>query len=156
MSCSFLEIEEVAGLCDIVEMWLVVEGDVISGHWAMELRFSGATKGLDGVVEIWHEAFDSLIFVLDQALGGCGRDDAMLKIPAKVLDNYGNHMKINDSLQKLVGSGMNTVIIEGVAGCLKHKSFSKGMGEAEDIITDQGSPDIKELLSLLEHEVLHL
>ena len=41
-------------------------------------------------------------------------------------------MKINASLQKLVGSDMNTVIIEGVAGSLKHKSFSKGMGKAED------------------------
>jgi len=51
---------------------------------------------------------------------------------------------------------MNTVIIEGVAGCLKHKSFSEGMGEAEDIVTDQSGPDLKELLSLLEHKVLHL
>lgn len=98
MSCTFLEIEEVTGLGDIVEMWLVVEGDVISGHWAVVLWFFGATEGLDGIVEVWHEAFDSLIFVLDQALGGCGCDEAMLKIPAKVLDNCGDHMKINDSL----------------------------------------------------------
>lgn len=141
---------------DVVEMWLVVEGDVVSGHWAMVLWFFGAAEGLDGIVEVWHEAFDSLVFVLDQAFGGCGCDEAMLKIPAKVLDDCGNHVKINDSLEKLVGSSMNTVIIEGVAGCLKHKSFSKGMGKAEDIVTDQGGPDLKELLSLLEHKVLHL
>lgn len=122
----------------------------------MVLWFSGAAKGLDGVVEVWHEAFDSLILVLDQALGGCGCDEAMLKIPAKVLDDCGNHVKIDGSFQKLVGSSMNTVIIEGVAGCLEHESFSKGMGQAKNIITDQGGPNLKELLSLLEHKVLHL
>ena len=55
-----------------------------------------------------------------------------------------------------MGSSVKTVIIEGVAGCLKHKSFSEGMGKAEDIVTDQGGPDLKELLSLLENKVLHL
>jgi hypothetical protein len=93
-----LEIEEFTGLGNIVEMWLVVKGDVISSHWTMVLCLFGATKGFDGIVEERHEAFDSLIFVLIQALGSCGCDETMLKIPAKVLQNYGNHMKINDSL----------------------------------------------------------
>jgi len=59
-----------------------------------------------------------------------------LKIPAKVFDDCGNHMKINDFLKKLVGSSMDTVIFEGVAGCLKHKSFSEGMSKSEDIVTN--------------------
>jgi len=93
-----LEIEELTGLGNVVELWLVVEGDVISGHWAVVLWLMGASEGLDGIVEVRHEAFDSLIFVLIQAFSSCGCDDTMLKIPAKVFNNNGNHMKINDSL----------------------------------------------------------
>jgi len=85
LSCTFLEIEELTSLGNIIEMWLVVKGDVISSHWPMVLCLFGATEGFDGIVEERHEAFNSLIFVLIQALGGCSCDDTMLKIPAKVL-----------------------------------------------------------------------
>jgi len=151
-----LEIEEGTGGGNIVKFWLIVESDVVSSHWAMVHWFSGATEGLDSVVEVWHEAFDSLIFVIVQALSGCGCDETLLKIPSKVIDDCGNHMKINNSLKKLVGSGMNTVIIEGVTSGLKHKSFSKSMSESEDIVTNQGGPDLKEFLSFRHHKVLQL
>ena len=82
---------------------------------------------------------------------GLSGHNAIGQIPAHVIVEVSDHVKVDSLLQNLLGAAVDALLIHGKVCLLKEESLSECLGQALDLIIELEHPDVIEWLCILKH-----